>query len=43
MTAADEIEEVDPDMVNLTEAFLGYSILVGDEIAGGVEGVPRSN
>ncbi|GGL67136.1 hypothetical protein [Halocalculus aciditolerans] len=40
MTAADAIDEVDQKMVTLTEAMLGYSILVNGEIAGAIEGVP---
>lgn len=40
MTVADDIDEVDPDMVTLTETMLGYNILVDGENAGAIEGVP---
>jgi GNAT superfamily N-acetyltransferase len=40
MTAADDVNTVDPEAVSLTEAMLGYDILVDGEYAGAIEGVP---
>jgi len=39
MTAADDVNTVDPEAVSLTEAMLGYDILVDGEYAGAIEGV----
>jgi hypothetical protein len=41
MSEADDVDQVDPGDVELTEAFLGYSVLVKGERVGPIEGVPR--
>ena len=38
MSEADGVDQVDPEGVELTEAFLGYSILVNGEGVGSIEG-----
>lgn len=38
MTRADDIDEVDPEDVLLTEGTLGYNILVRGEYVGVIEG-----
>lgn len=40
MTRADDIDEVDPEDVLLTEGTLGYKILVRGEYVGAIEGYP---
>ena len=42
MSEASDIDRVDSEDIELTEAFLGYSILVDGEHAGAIEGVPGS-
>jgi hypothetical protein len=42
MSEADDVDQVDPEDVELTEAFLGYSILVNGERVGSIEGRPGS-
>ena len=38
MSEADDVDQVDPEGVELTEAFLGYDILVNGERVGAIEG-----
>lgn len=42
MSEADDVDQVDPEDVELTEAFLGYSILVNGGRVKAIEGVPGS-
>lgn len=42
MSGASDIDQVDSEDVELTEAFLGYNILVEGERTGAIEGVPGS-
>lgn len=38
MSEADDVDQVDPEDVELTEVFLGYDILVNGERVGAIEG-----
>lgn len=40
MTRADDIDEVSPEDITLTEGMLGYNILVRGEYVGAIEGYP---
>ena len=42
MSEASDIDQVNPGDVELSEAFLGYNILVDGERVGAIEGVPGS-
>jgi hypothetical protein len=43
VTRADDIDEVDPEDVLLTEGTLGYNILVQGEHVGAIEGYPGTS